>query len=199
MAWLLQTPTFLFFALLSPVVALGTWVSDRWSGRRSGRKDAAAHALELLEAQDRLADAVRTGIRAAEAAHPDLATLTGAARRRSHLLWSRSRGDSDALVVRLGTGPGTVGVTRIEPDGARWPERAPHVPAVLDLRASGGLAVVGPRERTIGVLHGVLAQLTALHSPGEVDVLLLVDGDRLRDWAWTRWLPHLDTLSLIHI
>jgi len=47
MAWLLQTPTFLFFALLSPVVALGTWLSERWSGRRSGRRDAAAHALEV--------------------------------------------------------------------------------------------------------------------------------------------------------
>jgi S-DNA-T family DNA segregation ATPase FtsK/SpoIIIE len=198
MAWLLHTPTFLFFALLSPVVALGTWLSDRWSGRRSGRKDAAAHALELLEAQNRLADAVRTGIRAVEAAHPDLATLTGAARRRAPLLWSRSRGDADALTVRLGTGPGSVGVTRIEPDGARSPERAPHVPAVTDLRASGGLAVVGPRERAIGVLHGVLAQLTALHAPGEVDVLLLVDPERLPDWTWARWLPHLPS-GAVHV
>ena len=40
MAWLMHTPTFLFFALLSPVVAIGSWLSDRWSGRRSGRRDA---------------------------------------------------------------------------------------------------------------------------------------------------------------
>ena len=198
MAWLLHTPTFLFFALLSPVVALGTWLSDRWSGRRTGRRDAAAHALALLDAQNRLADAVRAGLRAAEAAHPDLATLTGAARRRSHLLWSRRRGDADALTVRVGSGPGFVGVTRIDPDGARHPEGAPHVPALVDLRASGGLAVVGPRERTIGVLHGLLAQVTALHAPGEVDVLLLLDAPRLRDWAWTRWLPHVDA-GAVHV
>ena len=198
MAWLLHTPTFLFIALLSPVVALGTWLSDRWSGRRSGRRDAAAHALELLAAQDRVADAVRACVRAAEAAHPDLATVTGAARRRSHLLWSRVRGDSDALTIRLGTGAGTVGVTRIEPDGARRPERAPHVPAVVDLRLGGGLAVLGPRERTLGVLHGVLAQLTGLHAPGEVDLLLLLGADRLGDWAWTRWLPHLDA-GAVHL
>ncbi|WP_167761724.1 FtsK/SpoIIIE domain-containing protein [Blastococcus sp. CT_GayMR19] len=198
MAWLLHTPTFLFFALLSPVVALGTWLSDRWSGRQSGRKDAAAHALELLDAQNRLADAVRSCVRAADVAHPDLATLAGAARRRSSLLWSRSRGDADALTIRVGTGPGTIGVTRIEPDGARRPESAPHVPAVVDLRAAGGLAVIGPRERTVGVLHGVLAQLTALHPPGEVDLLLLTDTDRLRDWEWARWLPHLDT-GAVHV
>jgi DNA segregation ATPase FtsK/SpoIIIE, S-DNA-T family len=198
MAWLLHTPTFLFFALLSPVVALGTWLSDRWSGRRSGRRDAAAHALELLAAEDRLTETIRSGIRAAESAHPDLAALTGAARRRSHLLWSRGRSDADALTVRLGAGPGTVGVTRIEPDGTRRPERAPHVPAVADLRASGGLAVLGPRERTTGVLHGVLAQLTALHPPGEVDVVLLLDADRLGDWSWARWLPHLGS-GAVHV
>ena len=198
MAWLLQTPTFLFFALLSPVVAFGTWLSDRWSGRRSGRKDAAAHALALLQAEKRLADAVNAGARAAEAAHPDLATLTAAARRRSHVLWSRGRGDADAMTVRLGTGPGTVGVTRSEPDGGRSLEIFPHVPAVVDLRAAGGLALVGPRERTIGVLHGVLAQLTALHAPGDVDVVLLADAARLGDWTWARWLPHLP-VGAVHI
>ncbi|MFP5371462.1 MAG: FtsK/SpoIIIE domain-containing protein [Actinomycetes bacterium] len=198
MAWLLHTPTFLFFALLSPVVALGTWLSDRWSGRRSGRRDAAAHAVELLRAEERLADAVRAGASAAEAAHPDLATLTAAARRRSHLLWSRGRGDADALTVRFGTGPGTVGVTRLEPDGGRRAQVVPHVPAVVDIRAAGGLAVIGPRERTIGVLHGVLAQLTALHAPGEVDLVLLVDADRLPDWTWARWLPHLPARA-VHV
>ena len=196
MAWLLHTPTFLFFALLSPVVAVGTWLSDRWSGRRSGRTAAAAHALDLLGAQHRLSDAVRDGVRAAEADHPDLAAVTGAARRRSQLLWSRGRGDSDALTLRLGTGPGTIGVTRVEPDGTRRSERAPHVPTVVDLRLGGGLAVLGPRERTVGVLHGVLAQLTGLHAPGEVDLLLLLRADRLGDWAWTRWLPHLDPAAV---
>lgn len=107
---------------------MGTWLSDRWTRRRTGRTDEAAHALELFGAQNRLADAVRAGVWAAEEAHPDLATLTGAARRRSHPLWSRSRGDAEALTVRLGSGPGHVGVTWIDPDGSRRAEFAPHVP-----------------------------------------------------------------------
>ena len=106
MAWLLSAPSFLFFALLSPIVALGTWLSDRWTGRRSGRREAAAHALLVLDAQARLADAAQAAVRAAETAHPDLATLATAARRRGRLLWSRSGGDADALTVRLGAGPG---------------------------------------------------------------------------------------------
>ncbi len=191
MAWLLHAPTFLFFALLSPVVALGTWLSERWTGRRSGRREAAAHERATRAAEQRLAEALRADVRTAEATHPHLATLAGAAGRRTPVLWSRTRTGDDALVVRLGTGPGPTRVSRIDGDGARVRETAPHVPVLLDLRDTGGLAVIGPRERTLGSLRAVLAQLCSLHAPGEVDLLLLVAGDRLGDWAWTRWFPHL--------
>jgi S-DNA-T family DNA segregation ATPase FtsK/SpoIIIE len=62
----------------------------------------------------------------------------------------------------------------------------------LDLRAAGGLGILGPRERTTGVLEGVVAQLTALHPPGELDLVLLTVAERLENWRWARWLPHLD-------
>jgi S-DNA-T family DNA segregation ATPase FtsK/SpoIIIE len=193
MSWVLQTPTFLFFALLSPVVAVATWGSDRWSGRRASRSQRAAYAVELHAADTLLSSAVREAVRAAEDAHPDLATLTTAARRRSRLLWSRRLGDVDALSIRVGSGPGGTGVTRVGPGGSRIPESAAHTPAVVDLRSGGGLGIVGPRAPAVGVLTSVMAQLAALHSPGDVDFVLLVDADRLDEWAWMRWLPHLDT------
>ena len=112
-------------------VAVATWLS----GRRAGRTDAAAHALELLDAQNRLADAVRAGVRAAEAAHPDLATLAGAARRRSSLLWSRSRGNADALTVRLGAGPGTR--RRHQDRSGRLPPRRGRAPRAVGGRSAG--------------------------------------------------------------
>ncbi|CAA9229482.1 MAG: FtsK/SpoIIIE family protein [uncultured Blastococcus sp.] len=198
MAWLLHTPTFLFFALLSPVVALGTWLSERWSGRRSGRLDDAAHALEVLAAEASLTVAVRSDIQAADAAHPDLAALTLAARRRSHLLWSRPRREADGLSVRIGSGAGPTRVTRVHPDGSRSRETAPHLPVVVDLRQGGGLALLGPRDRTSGVVGGLVVQLTALYAPGEVDLLLLTDEERLPYWRWVRWLPHL-AAGAVHV
>ena len=191
MAWLLDNPTFLFFALLSPVVALGTWASDRWSGRRSGRREAAAHAVDLAAAHDRLAGAVRAAVQAAELATPDLAALASAARRRSHPLWSRGRDDGDALTVRLGTAPGETSVVRVDPDGRRTQEPAPHLPVRLDLRSAGGLSVLGPRPRALGVLRSLLTQVAVLHAPREADVVVLCEAERLGDWAWARWLPHL--------
>jgi S-DNA-T family DNA segregation ATPase FtsK/SpoIIIE len=191
LAWLLKTPTFLFFALLSPVVALGTWWSERWSGRRTRRRDTARHAAELVAAEHRLADAVQSFLRGASTHAPDLAALTAAARRRTSLLWSRHPYDEDALTIRLGTGPGVTGVVRRHPDGVRVPEPADHLPVTVDVRASGGLAVTGPRERALGVLRSVIGQLAVLHSPGNVDLMLLVDAERRYDWHWMRWLPQL--------
>ena len=130
----------------------GTWLVgavDRPPQRPAGR--GRARAGRLRPPRRRLAAAVRADVRAAETAHPDLATLTTAARRRTSLLWSRTGTGADALVVRLGTGPGPTRVTRVDGDGARVHETAPHLPVVVDLRGAGGLAVVGPRERALGV------------------------------------------------
>ena len=199
MAWLLDAPTFLFFALLSPVVALGTWLSERWSGRRSGRREAAAHAPEVAAAEARIADAVEADLRVSAAAHPDPATVATAARRRSPLLWSRGGAAGEELPVRIGDGPGDTRVTRI--GGRRSPGRGrprPTSPSWSTSAAGGGLAVTGPRERALGVLATVVGQLVTLHPPGDVDLLLLTDPRRLPDWAWARWLPHLDPRA-VHV
>ncbi|MGY1592690.1 FtsK/SpoIIIE domain-containing protein [Geodermatophilus sp. SYSU D00708] len=191
LAWVLGTPQFLVFTALGPVVAVGTWLSDRWTGRRGGRRAAAEHAAALTAAEERVAEAVRADVLAIGSAHPDLATLATAARRRTTALWRRSRDDADALTVRVGTGPGATAVTRVLADGTREPVPAEHLPAVVALAATGGLGVTGPRARVLGVVAGVVAQLAALHSPGDLALALLTSDDRLRDWRWARWLPHL--------
>ncbi|MGY1684307.1 FtsK/SpoIIIE domain-containing protein [Geodermatophilus sp. SYSU D00867] len=190
LALVLSAPTFLFFALLGPLVAVGSWASDRWSGSRTGRRAAAAHAGEVRETRARLAEAVRADVRAAWAAAPDLAALTAAARRRTTLLWSRRPGDAAALTVRVGTGAGPTRVVRVEA-GRRLPEAAADLPVTVDLRRTGGLAVTGPREPALGVVRGLLAQLVALSAPGDVDVAVLASAGRAADWSWARWLPHL--------
>ncbi|MGY1632368.1 FtsK/SpoIIIE domain-containing protein [Geodermatophilus sp. SYSU D01186] len=198
LAWLLRTPTFLFFALLSPVVALGTWLSDRWTGRRDRRRTAAAHAVEVEEARGRLRAALRTDERTARTVHPDLAALATAARRRSAPLWQRRRGDGDALTVRIGSGPGLSAVTYVQADGTRERQTLAHLPVAVALGATGGLAVAGPRSHVVGLLSGIVAQLAALHAPGEVDLVLLTSTEHLPAWSWLRWLPHVQAGS-VHV
>ncbi|SDX48558.1 DNA segregation ATPase FtsK/SpoIIIE, S-DNA-T family [Modestobacter sp. DSM 44400] len=196
MAWLLSAPQFLFFALLSPVVALGSWISDRVSGHRLRRRTAADYAAELARSDQALAAAVSTAVGALDEAFPDPAFLATAVRRLSSPLWSRSRTSSDLLVVRLGTGRGPTGVTRAGADGMRTPVAADHLPVTADLAALGSLGVVGPRARVTGVARALLLQLVTLTPPTELRVVVLTPDAHCDDWRWTRWLPAVTVVGV---
>ncbi|MCZ2829691.1 FtsK/SpoIIIE domain-containing protein [Modestobacter sp. VKM Ac-2986] len=193
MAWLLSAPHFLFFALLSPVVAVATWSSDRLSGRRSRRRDVAGHAAALARADAELDAAVAADLAARNEAAPDPARLAAAARRRSSPLWSRA--GAETLPARLGTGPGPTGVTRVEPDGTRTPARAEHLPVTVPLGTTGGLGVVGPRPVVLAAARALVCQLTVLYPPADLRIVLACGPRQLPDWRWARWLPHLASVG----
>ncbi|MFQ1001593.1 FtsK/SpoIIIE domain-containing protein [Modestobacter sp. SSW1-42] len=189
MAWLLSAPHFLFFALLSPVVAVATWSSDRLSGRRARRRDAAEHAAALARAEAELDAAVAADLALREETHPDPARLAAAARRRASPLWSRAA--DDALPARLGTGPGPTGVSRVEPDGSRSPAEAEHLPVTVPLGATGGVGIVGPRPVAVAAARALVCQLAVLHPPADLRIVLVCGRRQVADWRWSRWLPHL--------
>ncbi|MEV0575748.1 MULTISPECIES: FHA domain-containing protein [unclassified Streptomyces] len=97
-------------------------------------------------------------------------------------LWERDTAHPEALVVRLGT-----------------TDRAdlPAVPVTVGLREAGSLGLAGPRERLAGLARSAVAQLAALHSPADLEIVLISTDrargtdERRREWAWLGWLPHL--------
>lgn len=97
-------------------------------------------------------------------------------------LWERGRRHPESLVLRLGT------ADRAE---------LPSVPVTVDLKEAGSLGLAGPRARLAGLARSAVAQLAALHSPGDLE-MVLISADRARsleerkaDWSWLGWLPHL--------
>ncbi|RSS79623.1 FtsK/SpoIIIE domain-containing protein [Streptomyces sp. WAC06614] len=122
-------------------------------------------------------EAVEVGVPAEVAAAPaapvadDAAALLLAALGPTPRLWSRGPGHPEELVVTLGAGS----------------------PVALRHTALG---VAGPRGRVLGVARSLVAQVTALHAPGDVEVVLVAADrarplpERVRDWAWLGWLPH---------
>ncbi|WP_327355692.1 FHA domain-containing protein [Streptomyces sp. NBC_01304] len=103
-------------------------------------------------------------------------------------LWERGPAHPEALAVRLGT------ADRATPDGAGL---LPAVPVTVGLREAGALGLAGPRDRLAGLARAVLAQLAALHSPSDLE-LVLISTDRVRpveertaQWGWLGWLPHV--------
>nr|WSX54676.1 FHA domain-containing protein [Streptomyces sp. NBC_00974] len=66
------------------------------------------------------------------------------------------------------------------------------------LLENGALGIAGPRARLTGVARSVIAQLAALHAPGQRLEIVLIAADRgrplaerRRDWGWLGWLPHV--------
>lgn len=124
----------------------------------------------------------------AQESWPDPATLLLTALGPGPRLWERGPGHPEALTVRLGT------ADRAAPDGSGL---LPAVPVTAGLREVGALGLAGPRARLAGLARAVVAQLTALHSPEALEVVL-ISADRARtpeertaEWSWLGWLPHL--------
>ncbi|MBV2354339.1 FHA domain-containing protein [Streptomyces sp. J2-1] len=119
---------------------------------------------------------------------PDMAALLLTALGPGPRLWERGAGHPEALTVRLGT------ADRGAPDGSGV---LPAVPVTAALREAGALGLAGPRPRLSGAARAVLAQLTALHSPDLLEIVLISadrarpEAERVAEWAWLGWLPHV--------
>ncbi len=187
-----RNPTYLVFVLLSPVMVLGTFLSDRVGGRRRAR----AHQREYDEALGEARAAIRAAVRADEAArrhaHPGAATVLLAATGPAPRLWERRRHDSDFLSVRVALADQPAAVEVVEA-GDRTDEHpvAHAVPVTVPLAEVGVLGLAGPRAGVLANARFVLSQLVAWHSPRHLGVVLLVAADGGADWEWARWLPHL--------
>ncbi|MFE3073235.1 FtsK/SpoIIIE domain-containing protein [Streptomyces sp. NPDC059247] len=163
---------------------LGAW-ARRLTG---GREDLPAPADGPRAAPD-----TRTGARPVPAAKaaapapvadtwPDPATVLLTALGPGPRLWERAPHHPEALVVRLGT------ADRAELSG---------VPVTVGLREAGSLGLAGPADRLAGLARSVVAQLAALHSPADLEIVLISADrnrsldERRRAWGWLGWLPHV--------
>ncbi|MFD3335484.1 FHA domain-containing protein [Streptomyces sp. NPDC058700] len=113
---------------------------------------------------------------------PDPATLLLTALGPGPRLWERDENHPESLVVRLGT------TERAELSG---------VPVTVGLREAGSLGLAGPADRLAGLARSVVAQLAALHSPSDLEIVLISADrnrsldERRRAWGWLGWLPHV--------
>lgn len=192
---LMRSPTYLVFVLLSPLMMLGTWLTDRSTGGRARRQQQAEHADALRACEESVRRSVADEASARHRAHPSPAHLLLCADGPRPRLWERRPDDPDALVVRLGLGTVPAGSEVRTPATGGRPETVVRpdlvdVPVTVSFAAAGVVGVAGSRNRTLAVARWVTAQLAAWHSPRYVSLVVL-SSEPGRDWEWTRWLPHL--------
>lgn len=176
---------FLAFALLSPVTMLAANVSERRDWRRGRRQRRLAYAAAEQAAHDELE--ARLLAESARRTHsfPDAVSVARAAEGPNRRLWERRPSDAPFLQVRLGLADQRA-ETRAIMSGRSLPARTmKSVPATVDLR-SGPIGLTGPLPLVRGSARWLMAQVLTLHSPREVKVMALLDGERA-DWRWLRW------------
>ncbi|MFJ8166079.1 type VII secretion protein EccCa [Streptomyces sp. NPDC096136] len=124
-------------------------------------------------------------------------------------LWERRRTDPDFLRPRLGTGAVSVQELTLATGGANVltpPDRfmlneagalmarfarASDFPLTVPLDRAGNISVIGDREGVLRVARALLVHTAVLHAPDDVAVALGAPGERLDDWEWAKWLPHV--------
>ncbi len=198
-------PTMLFFSLLSPVMAVTTWIEDRRSGRKGFERHAREYRQRLSDLQLELEEARRAELQARRAQAPSAPELIGRARRKDASLWERRPGGGDFLELRIGTGDAqsllSVTVEQGGSDELRreadhlvdWYATVPAVPLTIPAAEAGTIGVCGPRDSVEALARWLVAQAAALHSPREL-VIAAAIGDEA-GWQWLKWLPHVDATA----
>ena len=130
-------------------------------------------------------------------------------------LWERRPDDGDFLTARIGLVPVPLSCrvaldlstdmavqyvpelrSQAEALVAEW--RYLHdMPALIPLRSIGVLAVNGKRSHTRALVHALLCQVVAFHSPEDVRCMAYFPKESAAEWAWLKWLPHVRRLRQV--
>jgi S-DNA-T family DNA segregation ATPase FtsK/SpoIIIE len=193
MAYFLRQVYMLAMAAFSPVMLLGSYVSDRRHGRKSFAQQVADHRAHKARVEHDARAALDHERLRRRFNCPDAATVLSIATGPRRRLWERRRTDPDYLLLRTGTAdlPSDVELTDPSQDEDRrryW--LIPDAPVTISLseRAVAGVAGSADLPRAAG--RWLAAQIAVLHSPEDVQLCVLTDAAGQEAWDWIRWLPH---------
>ncbi|MBK3555318.1 type VII secretion protein EccCa [Streptomyces sp. MBT56] len=203
------------FAALGAIILVVTVIgsvallfSQRGKAQRTRRTQREAYLAYAEDLREELSGEERERRERADVLNPPPYALYDIVRDPARL-WERRRVDDDFLRVRVGTGempvrdlqiaePGSTVLT--PPDLFMLNEASALVnrfrngtelPLTVPLDRIGNISVIGPREDCLRVARALLVQTAALHAPDDVAIALAAPGDRMADWEWAKWLPHL--------
>ncbi|CAN5368736.1 FtsK/SpoIIIE domain-containing protein [soil metagenome] len=204
LVFVMGRPEALFFVLLSPIIGVGNFFSQRATRRRKARLDVErlnsqiGALTETLTAEREIERSVR------RAETPSTGEILAGAMGLGPVLWTRRPEHWQYLSVNLGYGTlpsrNTIVVSGEERGLPEHVKRVQEledefstvddVPAAENLYFSGGLGVVGPLAPAADMARNILVQAAGLHSPAELVVAAIVGNAWTGEFEWLKWLPH---------
>ena len=191
-------PHYALFALLSPVIAVGSWLESRHRNKRRGGKDRLSYEEQL----DRLGKAAREAA-ATERARlrelcPDPAEVLRRAALPSVRIWERRGFHDDFLRLSAGLAKLAWRPPVQDPHATPAPEvdeilasgSLEAAPVCVDLSNGGVVGIAGDRPAALALARNLVIQAATHHGPADLTIGVFVDPGRDPDWDWSKWLPH---------
>jgi len=123
-------------------------------------------------------------------------------------MWERRSTDDDFGEVRVARGPQRLAVKIVPPETKPVEDLEPmsaialrrfvrthnsvqDLPISMSVRSFSKIVLRGEYDVTTAMARSVMAQLAALHSPDDLIIAVVAAAERMDNWRWTKWLPHL--------
>jgi DNA segregation ATPase FtsK/SpoIIIE, S-DNA-T family len=197
----LISPLYLLLGLASPLLAIGSVVEDR----RSGRRKAAEEKQRWREATDKLtaqiAESHSTLQDVRRRTHPAASTVTARSVALVSSVWETRPTNRDFLETRAGTTDLPSAIKVVVPEQGADDLRTEMqtvaesvrldsgVPLILDLAALGTTGFVGTEQERHELVSAQIIQLAGRHSPQDLQLIILAPAS-ITAWDWCKWLPH---------
>lgn len=199
MAVLFQRPIMLMMAAASPIMVIGSFLTNRKLAKKKGMKTEQQWIDEVKAAGRRIAELAKAQRLDGWYRMPDPVVIADIATRPLARLWERRRVDDDAMQLR-------VGVTEVQLDvrfegGGRDRSAEPSVgvtpqPVAADFR-SGVVGIAGPPDAVRNVARAMVTSYATLRSPRDAELVVVCDAADDAEWGWTQWLPHTQATSTV--
>ncbi|WP_216911469.1 type VII secretion protein EccCa [Nocardia noduli] len=206
---LLANPMMMMFPMMMLMSMVGMMMGYRGGASKSApelneeRKDYFRYLDQMRK------DVRRTGGKQLESlrwSHPeprDLVSVIGTRR-----MWERRPTDPDFGHIRVGIGSHRLATKLARPETGPLEDLEPvstvalrrfvrthsvvhELPTAVSLRAFPAINVGGDPEQSRTLVRSMLMELTAFHGPDHVAVAVVCADPDAPNWAWLKWLPHL--------
>ncbi|MQY24959.1 type VII secretion protein EccCa [Nocardia aurantia] len=206
---MLSNPLTMMFPMMMLMSMVGMF-----AGRSGGNGKRPAELNEERKDYFRYLDQVRKDVRhtgqaqrlALAWSHPhpvDLQALIGTRR-----MWERRPGDPDFGHVRIGIGSHRLATKLARPETGPLEDLEPvstvalrrfvrthsvvhGLPTAISLRAFPAINIEGPRVHSRALIRSMMLELAIFHGPDNMVFAIVTAEPDSEDWAWTKWLPHL--------
>lgn len=189
MYFVMKSPMYLLFTLMSPLMMVSNYISDRRGGVKDYKAAVVEYETALATAQERLTTAVLAEQARLRDEQPDAAETLLTSVLPGRRLWERRQHDADALKIRVGLSDqaSTVKMTGASPTDDH---QLRMVPQSFDLRHSPVVGIAGDPAIADGIFRWSIGQLATHHAPRDLSMIFL-SVTAGPSWKWLQWLPHL--------